>query len=225
MATTSQATEYFTSLYDDVWRQYSTDMFSKYYAKDVVGRSGDHEICYDQVHDLLEINPTRFSHLLPEIHKVIPVSNDGLMAWFTTLHHDHNNDVALIVNTMGYYKIKNDKIIGVDFKWDQPLDLVMPNAYSNICHSINCMLPDCLKGLSQRELQCVFYLVQGYSAKQIASKLNISPRTVETHVGNIKDKLGLLSTRAIIDFAFFHGLVSLSPLLSSLVENGVQNES
>lgn len=35
--------------------------------------------------------------------------------------------------------------------------------------------------LSAREFQCVELLLQGFTAKEIAKRLFLSPRTVETH--------------------------------------------
>ncbi len=42
--------------------------------------------------------------------------------------------------------------------------------------------------LTQREKQCLTHIVKGYNTKQIAKKLAISPRTVEFHLNNIKQK-------------------------------------
>lgn len=44
--------------------------------------------------------------------------------------------------------------------------------------------------LSRREVECLQYLLRGQSLKSIAQLLNISIRTVETHINNIKRKLG-----------------------------------
>lgn len=43
--------------------------------------------------------------------------------------------------------------------------------------------------LSARELECTLLLTRGSSFKEIASQLDISPRTVEIHIKNIKDKM------------------------------------
>ncbi len=43
--------------------------------------------------------------------------------------------------------------------------------------------------LTKREAECVFLMLDGQTAKQIAEYLNISYRTVETHYKNAKDKL------------------------------------
>lgn len=44
--------------------------------------------------------------------------------------------------------------------------------------------------LSSRECQCVGLILLGFSAKYIASKFFISPRTVETHLRKVYEKLG-----------------------------------
>lgn len=43
--------------------------------------------------------------------------------------------------------------------------------------------------LTNREYECVNYLIRGKTAEEIAIILNISRRTVETHVQNIKRKM------------------------------------
>lgn len=43
--------------------------------------------------------------------------------------------------------------------------------------------------ITQRELQCLYYLCKGFVLKQIAHALKISPRTVEHHINHAKTKL------------------------------------
>ncbi len=52
--------------------------------------------------------------------------------------------------------------------------------------------------LSDKEIQCVNLLSSGKNAKQIASNLKLSPRTVEKHFENIKNKIGCESRDIII---------------------------
>lgn len=52
---------------------------------------------------------------------------------------------------------------------------------------------------TDRERDCLRYTVRGYSAKQVASILHLSPRTVEEYLNNIKRKLNIHSKSELID--------------------------
>ncbi len=59
--------------------------------------------------------------------------------------------------------------------------------------------------LSKRELDCLHYTVKGLSAKRIARELNISFRTVEEYITNIRYKLGAQSKAELIEMALETG--------------------
>ena len=59
-----------------------------------------------------------------------------------------------------------------------------------------------LDKLTVREKQCVYYLSRGMGYKEIGKVLNISPRTVETHIIHIKEKLRCYSRSDIIAKVF-----------------------
>jgi two-component system response regulator NreC len=61
--------------------------------------------------------------------------------------------------------------------------------------------------LSPREREILQMLAEGYSSKEIAEKLVISPSTVHTHRSNLMSKLGLTTRHELIQFAREHGLV------------------
>ncbi len=63
--------------------------------------------------------------------------------------------------------------------------------------------------LTPRQREILQLLVEGRSAKEIASVLNISSRTVEFHKYNLMAKLNLKSVSALIQFAIKHGFSSL----------------
>ncbi|WP_419418551.1 helix-turn-helix transcriptional regulator [Legionella sp. D16C41] len=52
--------------------------------------------------------------------------------------------------------------------------------------------------LTPREQECLEYTVKGFTAKQIAKKLSISPRTIEDYINQVKLKLNTCSKREMI---------------------------
>jgi DNA-binding NarL/FixJ family response regulator len=64
--------------------------------------------------------------------------------------------------------------------------------------------------LSERELQVLRKGAEGLSNKQIATLLNIGPRTVQTHWRNIFDKLGVYSRTEAIVYCLRKGWLNLS---------------
>ncbi|AYB32063.1 response regulator transcription factor [Chryseolinea soli] len=52
--------------------------------------------------------------------------------------------------------------------------------------------------LTYREKEIVNYLMEGYSSKEIASTLGISPRTIDSHRANVLEKFGLKNTTELV---------------------------
>lgn len=61
--------------------------------------------------------------------------------------------------------------------------------------------------LTQRELDVLRLIVQGYTNKQVAEELSISVRTVEGHRSNLTEKLGLKSRVELVRYAREHHLI------------------
>lgn len=62
--------------------------------------------------------------------------------------------------------------------------------------------------LSTREREVLRYLAHGEHTKSIATLLQISPKTVETHRQHIKRKLGIDNVAALARYAMRHGLMT-----------------
>ncbi len=65
--------------------------------------------------------------------------------------------------------------------------------------SIN-LQKDGLQSLTPREVEIMGYLAGGYTNRQIAERLFLSVRTVESHRANILDKLGLKNRVELVEF-------------------------
>lgn len=63
-------------------------------------------------------------------------------------------------------------------------------------------------GLSAREFEIFRLLAEGRGVGDIASSLNLSPKTVSNHRGHLMDKLKLKTTAELVHFAIRQGLVN-----------------
>jgi DNA-binding NarL/FixJ family response regulator len=66
---------------------------------------------------------------------------------------------------------------------------------------------DPVAALTQRQREILQLLAEGKSAKEIASALNLSPRTIEDHKYRLMESLGIENSAELIHFAIKHGLV------------------
>jgi DNA-binding NarL/FixJ family response regulator len=68
------------------------------------------------------------------------------------------------------------------------------------------------KILSDREIEVMSLIVQGFINKEIAEKLNIGLTTVITHRKKIMEKLGMKSVSALTIYAVMHGYVDINKI-------------
>ncbi|OGX31042.1 MAG: hypothetical protein A2787_01205 [Omnitrophica WOR_2 bacterium RIFCSPHIGHO2_01_FULL_48_9] len=64
-----------------------------------------------------------------------------------------------------------------------------------------------LELLTKREKEILKFVSNSFSNKNIASRLKISVRTVETHRANLSNKLGIKSTAGLVKYAMAKGLL------------------
>ncbi|MEI6820572.1 MAG: response regulator transcription factor [Bacteroidota bacterium] len=63
--------------------------------------------------------------------------------------------------------------------------------------------------ITTRELQIIELFTEGLSYKEIADRLNISVRTVESHKNNIFEKLEINSIADLVKYAIRHGIINI----------------
>lgn len=62
--------------------------------------------------------------------------------------------------------------------------------------------------LTEREQEVLTLVALGHTSAEIANRLSLSPKTVETYRGRGMEKLNLRSRAALVQFAIAHGLLS-----------------
>jgi two-component system response regulator NreC len=67
--------------------------------------------------------------------------------------------------------------------------------------------------LTNREREVLHLAAEGHTNVEIAGRLFISPRTVESHRANVMHKLRLRSQTDLVRYALERGLLSMEPKL------------
>lgn len=62
-------------------------------------------------------------------------------------------------------------------------------------------------GLSQREREVLQLIAKGYTSQEVAKRLFLSPKTVETYRSRIADKLGIRHRAELVKYALRKGLL------------------
>jgi DNA-binding NarL/FixJ family response regulator len=68
---------------------------------------------------------------------------------------------------------------------------------------------DLFKKISPRQREILQLLAEGKSGKEIASVLNISPRTVEFHKYRMMEQLHIKTSAELVQYAVKHGIISV----------------
>lgn len=66
-----------------------------------------------------------------------------------------------------------------------------------------------LETLSHREREILKLVAEGKTSREIAKRLSISPKTVDTYRSRLMSKIGVKNLAGLIKFAIQHGVISL----------------
>ncbi len=72
-----------------------------------------------------------------------------------------------------------------------------------------------LQFITQREREILNLIAEGYKSTEIAYDLNISVRTVEKYLYNLKKKTNLHNTSSLLDYAFEKKVIDIYEILES----------
>ncbi len=104
----------------------------------------------------------------------------------------HQDDLISLVN---YHQKLNLEHINSELSFEIPrLDFSMMQGQYSHNNKI----------FTDREYECLSLIAQGYTMKTTARKLQISHRTVEQHLRNLKDKLGVNTKNQLVEVWHMH---------------------
>lgn len=87
-----------------------------------------------------------------------------------------------------------------------PLTMAALNAYRE---RVGGATRDPYETLTGRERQILRLIAEGLRNREIATRLNISPRTAETHRASVMSKLGMRRSAEVVRYALRRGILSL----------------
>ncbi|KGI60711.1 transcriptional regulator, LuxR family [Prevotella sp. DNF00663] len=112
-------------------------------------------------------------------------------------------------------QLSDFRCLSINVSEDQLIKSLLMLAQHGHSHGKNLPpMPNVLKAkiLSDREIEVLSLVAQGYINKEIADQLNIGMTTVITHRKNIQEKLGLKSVSALTIYAVMHGYVDINKI-------------
>jgi DNA-binding NarL/FixJ family response regulator len=113
---------------------------------------------------------------------------------FITFEADRNELVEAV------YTIRN----GFDY-YSKSISRIFINNY---IHNNTTPLPE-IEKLSKRELEVLQYWGEGFTNPEIADKLSISIRTIESHKNHIMQKINLRTTVDLLKFAIKNNIIKI----------------
>lgn len=102
------------------------------------------------------------------------------------------NAASKIISTLHYDRVKYDNPVTIENLHE------LPNFFAT--QDLQFGLNDI--DLSKRQSECLYYLTKGMSIKQIAKKVNLSPRTVSHYLDAVKIKLNCTRRSDLIEKVF-----------------------
>ena len=84
---------------------------------------------------------------------------------------------------------------------------ISPDLAAEVFRSRNDKKSDPMAAMTPRQREILQLLAEGKSAKEIASVLGISPRTVEDHKYRLMESLGIENSAELVHFAIKYGLL------------------
>ena len=151
-----------------------------------------------------------------QLAKIITKEYPKIKILFLSSNNDKESlDEAIKAGGVGYlskdieekeFLLALDKIMSGENYFSTGIQQTLFNDYTNKTKS-DIEFHD--KKISTREIDVIKLIAEGLNHKEIAEKLFISVRTVESHKKNILTKLDLKTTVDIVKYAILNGLVSL----------------
>lgn len=207
MFTTPEAEIFVKELLEDVFPNGKVDAMINFYTPEVIGHYGDETFGFNEIRERILAIKATTKKCYFVVNKVTVI--DKLVVFVCRQNWINKNDSCFYDELVfGAYRIRDKKICEA---WiiDSPKssyrqtneDFVKNKQFSELNQKLKQEFLDKLElvqktyldkayKLSKVEKDCLYYYFNGFSAKESALAMSLSPRTIETYLGQIKEKFG-----------------------------------
>jgi DNA-binding CsgD family transcriptional regulator len=139
----------------------------------------------------------------------------------------YGNDWKILYGTKSLIKDSEDQPIGVCGSFMEVKNIYIsnflsqltqlesyfkfPKAQRQLCYQLTDTISCGNFPLTERQSECLFYLLRGFTVPMIAERLAVSKRTVESHIENIKLKAGCFTKPELLEKALYEGWTGMMP--------------
>lgn len=209
MFTPDQAREFYNQLYLDVFTNGNVGRLMDFYHPDFIGHCNNEMFDIKDVRDRIVFIQEHLRYIKIETKEIMITNNIITLVnkiMFTTKYSDSIYEISEhITGVIENRKIKETWVISSQqvgpyqqyhqFSWRHQSDLLKPfeinqKSKQYEIENINTALKlnkDAVK-LTKQELECLYYYLNGYTAKETALEMKLSPRTIESYISHIKYK-------------------------------------
>jgi PAS domain S-box-containing protein len=164
--------------------------------QDAIGKSlinvSKKESAIQLIDNCREVIQTKQAKMYDEVN----IRQDGIQQQFLSIKvplYDQNQN---IMGVFGVSIVLGRHSLANSLNFLQQIGMI-----SNAFHvSSPCIQPRPM-ALPKRELECLQYIIQGYTAKMIAREVGLSFRTIESYIRNLKNRLGVSTRFELIQMA------------------------
>lgn len=211
----NEAEQFIDELLTEVWERADPKAIDRYYESDLIGYYGDDKISFADIKERQLYIQGRYIKRQKTIREVLLVDTKIVTRVRMTAIDAYTNE-PLIIEMVGIYALKDNKIQKLwlmsdntfvyqktvaDLKGDyenakitsmQDIDFGDKIRHDEVLTKIRARIEHIAKyedvKLTNRQIECLFYILSGRTAKEIATLLDLSYRTIETYTEVIKRK-------------------------------------
>ncbi|MSP53294.1 MAG: LuxR family transcriptional regulator [Gammaproteobacteria bacterium] len=200
----ADATQFVKELLEVVFPKGQVERLGEFYEKEVVGHYGDNELFnFDDIKQRVAAIKKDAKNIQFVVENVVVI--DNLILFICRQHWTNKKDSKFFEQMVyGVYRVKNKKIVELWILLNTPTldykeintnfsDFMSPfeinqKAKQDFVKQLATFIKNNKHKLSAREQECLYYYFNGFSSKETAQEMKISPRTVEVYLAEIKQR-------------------------------------